>query len=100
MIQNLELQSFVDFTLWSQHLILHTRESLTAFLQEAGFKSITIEGVQRYGISNHLQWLKTGKPGGHKSPLSLIETTALKNSYADALSKLDANDTIVAVATT
>lgn len=100
MIQNLELQPFIDFTLWSQHLILHTRESLSAFLQESGFKSITTEGVQRYGLSNHLNWLKNGKPGGHKSGLSLIETEALKNSYADALSKLDANDTIVAVATT
>lgn len=100
LLDQLELESFKNFTLWSQHLILHTRESLHSFLEDAGFKNIHIEGVQRYGISNHLNWLKNGKPGGHKSPLSIIETENLINSYTDALSKLDANDTLVAVATT
>jgi len=100
LLDQLELESFKNFTLWSQHLILHTRDSLHLFLADAGFKNIHIEGIQRYGLSNHLNWLKNGKPGGHKSPLSIIETKNLKNSYADALSKLDANDTLVAVATT
>lgn len=100
MIQNLGLRSFIEFTLWSQHLILHTRESLSAFLREAGFRSIIIEGVQRYGLSNHIRWLGHGRPGGHKTPLSIVESTNLKSSYADALSRINANDTIVAVATT
>jgi len=100
LLDQLELESFKNFTLWSQHLILHTRDSLQSFLTDAGFKNIHLEGVQRYTLSNHLNWLKNGKPGGHKNPLSIIETQNLKNSYADALSKLDANDTIVAVATT
>ena len=100
LLDQLELESFKKFTLWSQHLILHTRDSLHSFLTDAGFKNIHIEGVQRYTLSNHLYWLKNGKPGGHKSPLSIIETENLKNSYADALSKLDANDTLVVIATT
>ncbi|CAD6516655.1 Methyltransferase domain protein [metagenome] len=100
LLDQLELESFKNFTLWSQHLILHTRDSLHSFLTDAGFKNIHIEGVQRYSLSNHLNWLKNGKPGGHKNPLSIIETENLKNSYADALSKLDANDTLVAIATT
>jgi hypothetical protein len=69
-------------------------------LLDAGFKNIHIEGIQRYGLANHLTWLKDKKPGGHKNPLSIIETENLQNSYADALSKLDANDTLVAIATT
>lgn len=100
LLDQLESESFKNFTLWSQHLILHTRDSLHSFLVNSGFKNVHIEGVQRYGIANHLNWLKNGKPGGHKSPLSTIETESLRNSYADALSKLDANDTLVAVATT
>ena len=95
-----QLDSFKDFTLWSQHLVLHTRESLNLLLLEAGFRNIHITGVQRYGLANHLTWLKDKKPGGHKNFLSIIETENLKNSYADALSKLDANDTLIAVATT
>lgn len=100
LLDQLELESFKNFTLWSQHLVLHTRDSLHSFLTDAGFKNIHVEGVQRYGLSNHLNWLKNGKPGGHKSPLNIMETENLKNSYADALSKLNANDTLVAVATT
>lgn len=100
LLDQLELESFKNFTLWSQHLILHTRDSLKSFLADAGFKNIHIEGVQRYTLSNHLNWLKNGKPGGHKNPLSIIETENLKSAYANSLSKLDANDTLVAVATT
>ncbi len=100
LLNQLEFEPFKNFTLWSQHLILHTRESLNSLLIDAGFKNIHIEGIQRYGLPNHLFWLKNGKPGGHKNPLSIVETENLKNSYADALSKLDANDTLVAIATT
>ena len=100
LIQNLESQPFIDFTLWSQHLILHTRESLVALLQEAEFKSIIVEGVQRYGLSNHFHWLKNAKPGGHKSNLAVLETDSLKSSYTEALAKIDATDTLVAIATT
>lgn len=99
LLTQLNNESFKNFTLWSQHLILHTRESLHSFLNNAGFKDIHIEGVQRYGLSNHMSWLKDGKSGGHKSNLSIFETENLKNSYAEALSRLDANDTIVATAT-
>ena len=98
LLDNLNLNSFKNFTLWSQHLILHTRESLNAILNDAGFNDIYIESIQRYGISNHLYWLKEHLPGGHKMPLSIFETEELRNSYAAALSKIDANDTLVAVA--
>ncbi|CAA6605000.1 Methyltransferase type 11 [Rhodospirillaceae bacterium LM-1] len=100
LISQLDCQEFLDFTLWSQHLILHTRESLSVFLREAGFKSICIEGVQRFGLSNHLHWLRRGKPGGHTGILSTLETPALTLAYADALARIDATDTLVAVAST
>jgi hypothetical protein len=100
LIDSLKLQSFIDFTLWSQHLVLYTRDSLNALLYAAGFKNITIKGVQRYGLSNHLHWLAKNRPGGHKSIFSVIDTDDLKNAYALALSKIDANDTLVALATT
>ena len=100
LLESLQLTSFVEFTLWSQHLILHTRESLTAMLAAAGFKNIIIEGVQRYGLANHIHWISKGKPGGHKSNLSILETEQLKDAYAAALAKINATDTLVAIATT
>ena len=100
LLEHMASQHFIDFTLWSQHLVLHTRDSLRRFLQDAGFKNVKIESVQRYGISNHLTWLKDGTPGGHKSPLSIFETPELTHAYSSALSKIDACDTLVAIAST
>lgn len=91
-------ENFKQFTLWSQHLVLHTRESLKRLLNAAGFDNLVIEGVQRYPLSNHLQWLSSGAPGGHKSLISAIETPELRSAYEAALRKIDATDTLVAVA--
>ena len=91
-------EEFKQFTLWSQHLILHTRESLRKTLEFVGLKDIQIEGVQRYPLSNHLNWLANGKAGGHKSPLSILDSDVLFNAYQSSLARIDATDTLVAVA--
>lgn len=100
LIQNLKCKEFIEFTLWSQHLVLHTRESLKLLLADAGFKDIVIQGVQRYSIANHFQWLSNKQPGGHKAVLSAIQTQELVESYETALARIDATDTLVAIATT
>lgn len=99
LMEHLKLQEFIDFTLWSQHLILHTRDSLRLMLKAAGFQNIIVEGVQRYSISNHLNWLLNKSPGGHRGVLAAIETQDLKHAYECSLSKIDATDTLVAIAT-
>jgi 2-polyprenyl-3-methyl-5-hydroxy-6-metoxy-1,4-benzoquinol methylase len=98
LLSALESDEFKQSTLWSQHLVLHTRESLRRMLEFVGFEDILIEGVQRYPLSNHLNWLVSGKGGGHKSMLSLIDSPMLQNSYADSLSRMNATDTLVAIA--
>ena len=100
LINTLPTKAFIEFTLWSQHLILHTRESLKLLLSDAGFKNIQIHGVQRYGLTNHMNWLSKGLPGGHKEILSTLESKDLVAAYADALGRIDANDTLVAIAET
>lgn len=91
-------ENFKQFTLWSQHLILHTRESLYKMLKFVGLKNIQIEGVQRYPLSNHLNWILKGKPGGHKSSLSTFESEELFNAYKNSLARINATDTLVAIA--
>ena len=91
-------EDFKQFTLWSQHLVLHTRESLRKTLKFVGLEEIQIEGVQRYPLSNHLNWLASGKAGGHKSPLSSLDSGALFDAYQNSLARLDATDTLVAIA--
>jgi hypothetical protein len=98
LISQLHCKPFIDFTLWSQHLVLHTRDSLYKLLSAAGFVDIRIAGVQRYGLANHLTWLSEGKPGGHKGPLSLLETADLSQAYQSALAAQDCTDTLVAIA--
>ena len=89
---------FKQFTLWSQHLVLHTRESLRKTLEFVGLEDIHIEGVQRYPLSNHLNWLANGKGGGHKSPLSMLDSDSLFDAYKNSLARIDATDTLVALA--
>lgn len=96
LIWQLQNQDFKQFTLWSQHLILHTRNSLLSLLSALGICS-DVEGVQRYGLSNHLKWMRDGAPGGHKSDLAIIESQQLASAYQESLRKIDATDTLVAV---
>ncbi len=98
LINNLKIQEFIDFTLWSQHLILHTRESLEKFLLEAGYKNIKIFGVQRFSIANHLQWAVNRIPGGHRGELAYLEEPELVKSYQNTLDRIDATDTLIAIA--
>ena len=98
LINRLACKDFIDFTLYSQHLILHTRNSLHAFLMHAGFQNIVIQGKQRYPLSNHLNWLAAGKPGGHKNIVSAIDNEELRNAYENSLQMIDATDTLVAIA--
>ncbi|MDE1466891.1 class I SAM-dependent methyltransferase [Aurantiacibacter sp. D1-12] len=96
--QDLDCEEFRKFTLWSQHLVLHTRASFEALLLHCGMQDVIVEGVQRYPLSNHLQWLAKGKPGGHRSQLTAMESPVLLDAYANALRKIDATDTITAIA--
>lgn len=98
LLTHLQSEAFKAFTLWSQHLVLHTRESLLRLLQFSGLGQIVIEGVQRYPLSNHLTWLSSNRPGGHKLPMAAIDTPALTEAYEAALNRIDATDTLVAIA--
>ncbi|MCP3913178.1 MAG: class I SAM-dependent methyltransferase [Actinomycetia bacterium] len=90
-------KSFRSFTLWGEHLLLHTRESLRRHLQHSGFGEITIRGFQRYPLANHLHWLTREAPGGHQVWTSLRDED-LDHSYAGLLGRLDATDTLIAEA--
>lgn len=94
----LDLDEFKAFTLWSEHLILHTRHSITVFLQSAGFKDISVVGFQRYPLANHLHWLVKRKPGGHQI-WSHLRTQELDSAYCQLLASLDQTDTLIAIAT-
>jgi SAM-dependent methyltransferase len=97
LITTLDCDSFKAFTFWSEHLILHTRESLRRFLEEAGFKNIRIKGFQRYPLANHLYWLAKGRPGGHEVWANL-QHPGMDAMYKEFLEAQDQTDTLIAVA--
>lgn len=98
MLDFMHIPAFQDFTLWSQHLVLHTRDSLRRLLEAAGFSRVSIRGVQRYGLANHLHWLSRQQPSGHSSPLTVLESNELRDAYAASLAANDMTDTLVAIA--
>ena len=97
LIKFLNNVSFKNSTFWSEHLILHTRDSLRIFLENAGYKNIVIQGFQRYPLANHLHWLANESPGGHVK-WSQLRSHDLDKAYADLLAGLDLTDTLIAYA--
>lgn len=94
-----DLEAFKDFTFWSEHLILHTRQSLTKFVScVQGLNIDSIQGYQRYPLSNHLYWLSKSLPGGHYK-WSFLNTPDLEQAYSRALQANDLTDTLIAYIT-
>ena len=90
-------EAFKKFTFWSEHLILHTKESLKLFIENAGFRNVEVLGFQRYPLSNHFYWLANGKPGGHEK-WAQLNSSEVEKAYSNLLNKLNMTDTLIAIA--
>lgn len=95
--RTLDSEAFRSFTFWSEHLVLHTADSLRRILQLAGFGRVTVKGYQRYGLENHLHWLVKQKPGGHEAWAHLHEAK-LNAAYGQLLQSIGQTDTLLAFA--
>lgn len=93
-----DCEAFKRFTFWSEHLVLHTRLSLRALLDRAGFSNIEVKGWQRYPLANHLHWLAKGSPGGHDK-WRFLSSPELEANYQCSLSQIDRTDTLLAICT-
>ena len=91
------LKEFRNFTFWSEHLILHTENSLKKILSESGYKKINIIFYQRYSFFNHLGWFIKRKPGFHKFYEKYF-TKKTSNLYSENLVKIKQTDTLIAIA--
>lgn len=89
---------FRKFTFWSEHLVLHTRDSLSRYLELAGFVDVQVTGVQRYPLANHLYWLSYGGPGG-QARWPELRSGPVDQAYAELLDRADLTDTLIAVGT-
>lgn len=98
LIEVLDNLEFKNFTFWSDHLILHTRETLTKFLELAGFENVIIEGIQRYSLGNQIGWLLDGLPGGDNI-YHYLNYDPLDSALENVFQKIDMTDTLWASAT-
>ncbi|WGL51914.1 methyltransferase domain-containing protein [Nocardioides sp. BP30] len=88
-------ESFLRFTFTAEHLVLHTRASLRALVESAGWQVTEVVGVQRYPLGNHLAWLGQGRPTGMRAHLHDATELALHDAYAAFLAARDQTDTLV-----
>lgn len=86
---------FSEFTYWSCHLYLFSPNSLRMLGEQAGFNVDYIQQTQRYPLSNHLNWLINGEPGGHKQ-FGFLDSLQLNSAYTAQLSSIGMCDTLVA----
>jgi len=96
LLSKLRLKSFINFTLWSEHLILHTKRSLKCFLEKAGFKKNKIFFYQRYNLNNNIGWILHDKAGGHFFFKKLFNKKT-NNQYGNILIKNEYTDTIFSI---
>ena len=96
LLKKLKIKSFINFTLWSEHLILHTKKSLKCFLKKAGFKKNRIFFYQRYNLNNNIGWMLHDKPRGHIFFKKLFNKKT-NNQYGNILIKNEYTDTIFSI---
>jgi 2-polyprenyl-3-methyl-5-hydroxy-6-metoxy-1,4-benzoquinol methylase len=94
LLETFNLESFKNFTFWSDHLILHTKKSLESFTKNSGLQVRKIEGFQRYPISNHFNWLLKGQPSGHEI-YKHLNNKVFHEQYENLLGDIDQNDTLI-----
>jgi 2-polyprenyl-3-methyl-5-hydroxy-6-metoxy-1,4-benzoquinol methylase len=88
--------SFKSFTLQAMHPYVYSEKALRILFSKAGFKIKKFQYKQRYGISNHLHWLRKGLPGGAEDLDKIFKQ--LDNDYISALEKSGYTDSIYIVA--
>lgn len=88
-----EIEAYRKFYFFKDHLHYFSRRTLEDAFRLAGLPRPQITGHNRFGLGNHLHWLKYGQPGGHVK-WSFLE--AASDAYSDVLAANDLSDSLVA----
>lgn len=90
-----QIPAYLRFYFQKAHLYYFSQETLRKVLEKAGFFA-TIQGIQRYDLSNHIRWMLIGQPGGQGYYESLL--SPVQEVYANALIRGGHSDTLWAIA--
>lgn len=92
-----DVTEFRSFYFQAMHPYVYSAKAATLLLQDSGFEIAEASCKQRYGLSNHLQWLKAGTPGGNQT-FDAIFSGAADAAYKTALETRGSTDTLYLVA--
>jgi len=84
-------KEFKDFVFQPMHPMIYNEKSLDYVFKKAGLSKDIVIYHQRYGLSNHLSWLKNKKPGGD---VNLDMMFGNNTEYKKRLEDLKKTDTI------
>ena len=98
LVRYYQVEAFDRFYWQRAHYFNYSHKTLTGVLNKVGFDKIETVPVQRYDISNHIHWLKEGKPGGKARYVDLLDER-VNEEYARVLRDQWYCDTVFAVAT-
>jgi 2-polyprenyl-3-methyl-5-hydroxy-6-metoxy-1,4-benzoquinol methylase len=90
-----DLDSYKDFYFQPMHHYIYSVKGLKYVFESEGFHEKDIVFYQRYGLDNHLAWLKNGKPGGD---LEFQKLFGNSTEYCQVLEKAQKTDTIIYIA--
>ncbi len=90
-----DLKAYKDFYFQPMHHYIYSAKALKHVFESGGFFEKEIIYCQRYGLDNHLAWLKKGKPGGDPK---LTELFGNNTEYCSVLENTGKTDTIMYVA--
>lgn len=87
-----------DFYWIRAHINYFNAKSLETVLSQAGFKHIEVQHVQRYGVENLCNWLRTGQPQLDSPRFKMISDYRwLEEFYRQHLSTQGQTDTLIAI---
>lgn len=92
-----DLAAFKDFYFQAMHPFVYSPEAVEMMLGRAGLSLVRFQYKQRYGLANHLQWLRSGLPGGAEEFSRIFDGQA-DQAYRRALETAGQTDTLYAIA--
>lgn len=92
-----DIPAFKSFYFQAMHPYVYSEKTIRMLLAHCGMVAEQVIYKQRYGLANHLQWLKDGTPGGNELFASLFTGNA-DSEYIKALEASGYTDTIYVIA--
>ena len=89
--------AYEAFYFQKQHPFVYSGASVGRVLENAGWRVIATVPFQRYGLSNHLNWLQVGEPGGDERFAAIF--AGAEDAYREQLEQTGYSDTVIVVGT-